>query len=127
MSIIAFSSKRTAKIGIEGQKPMCSLIICNGAKFDLILVAKWNRFKKMATITLKNIPNTLYERLKYFAKLRHRSLNSEIIFNLEKSVGLAEEDPEKLRQQAKAFRERLVKKGQLTPEDIEKAINEGRP
>lgn len=33
----------------------------------------------MATITLKNIPDRLYERLKYFAKLRHRSLNSEII------------------------------------------------
>lgn len=47
----------------------------------------------MATITLKNIPDRLYQRLKYFAKLHHRSLNSEIIFNLEKSVGLAGEDP----------------------------------
>lgn len=81
----------------------------------------------MATITLKNIPPTLYERLKYFAKLRHRSLNSEIIYNLEKSVGMAEEDPEHLRKQAEAFRERVEQKGKLTPEEIEKAINEGRP
>lgn len=81
----------------------------------------------MATITLKNVPETLYERLKYFAKLRRRSLNSEIIYNLEKSVGMVEEDPEELLKQIKAFRERIGKKGQLTAEEIEKAINEGRP
>ena len=81
----------------------------------------------MPTITLKNIPEALYERLKYFAKLRHRSLNSEIIYNLEKSVGLGEEDPEELLKQISALRERIGKKGQLTPEEIEKAINEGRP
>lgn len=81
----------------------------------------------MATITLKNIPEALYERLKYFAKLHHRSLNSEIIYNLEKSVGLAQEDPEQLRKQAEDFRERIGRKGKLTPEEIEKAINDGRP
>jgi plasmid stability protein len=80
----------------------------------------------MATITLKNIPDVLYERLKYFAKLRHRSLNSEIIYNLEKSVGFAEEDPEKLREEAEAFRNRISQRGQLSPEEIEHAINEGR-
>jgi len=81
----------------------------------------------MPTITLKNIPNTLYERLKYFARLRHRSLNGEIIYNLEKSVGLAEEDPEKLREEAEGFRNQIRKKGQLSPEEIESAINSGRP
>ncbi len=81
----------------------------------------------MATITLKNIPDRLYERLKYFAKLRHRSLNSEIIFNLEKSVGLAEDDPQKLRQEAKALRQRLAKNADLTDEQIKEAIGEGRP
>lgn len=81
----------------------------------------------MATITLKNIPDRLYERLKYFAKLRRRSLNSEIIFNLEKSMGLAEEDPQKLRQEGKALRQRLAKEAQLTDEEIENAISEGRP
>lgn len=80
----------------------------------------------MATITLKNIPDRLYERLKYFAKLRRRSLNSEIIFNLEKSVGLAEDDPQKLRQEGKALRQRMGKDAQLSDEEIERAINEGR-
>lgn len=81
----------------------------------------------MATITLKNIPDTLYERLKYFAKLRRRSLNSEIIHNLEKSVGLAEEDPQKLREQAEAFRDQISQRGRLSPEEIENAIDAGRP
>lgn len=76
----------------------------------------------MATITLKNIPETLYQRLKYFAKLHHRSLNSEIIYSLERSVGLAEEDPEQLRKEAEAFRGKISQKGNLTPEEIEKAI-----
>ena len=81
----------------------------------------------MATITLKNIPERLYERLKYLAKLRHRSLNSEIIYNLEKSVGLAEEDPGKLRIETEAFRDKIGRKGKLTAEEIEKAIHSGRP
>ena len=81
----------------------------------------------MAAITLKNIPEALYERLKYIAKLHHRSLNGEIIYILEKSVGLAEEDPEQLRMQAKAFRDRIGTKGKLTSEEIEKAIQSGRP
>lgn len=79
----------------------------------------------MATITIKNIPKDLYERLKVLAKLRHRSLNSEIIHNLEMSVGVGERDPEKIRAQAREFRKKV--KGQLSLEEIEKAINEGRP
>lgn len=81
----------------------------------------------MASITLKNIPEPLYERLKYFAKLRHRSLNSEIIYNLEKSVGLAEDDPEELLKQIRAFRQRVSRNGQIPIDEIKKAINEGRP
>jgi plasmid stability protein len=81
----------------------------------------------MATITLKNIPDKLFERLKYFAKIRHRSLNSEIIYTLERSFGMIEEDPQRLREQAEEFRNQIAKRGQLTPDEIEKGINEGRP
>ena len=80
----------------------------------------------MATMTLKNIPDRLYDRLKHFAKLHHRSLNSEVIFLLERSAGLAQEDSEALRDQAQAFRERIGVKGELTIDEMEKAINEGR-
>ncbi|MFZ6011159.1 MAG: FitA-like ribbon-helix-helix domain-containing protein [Bacteroidota bacterium] len=78
----------------------------------------------MATITLKNIPAGLYERLKRHAKLRRRSLNSEIISRLETSVGDVM-DPEEIRLRARLFREKI--RGQLSPEEIENAINEGRP
>lgn len=81
----------------------------------------------MATITLKNIPDKLYERLKYFAKLRHRSVNSEIISNLEKSFGIVDEDPELLRKQVEEFRSRIGNKGQLTAEEIDEAKKQGRP
>ena len=79
----------------------------------------------MATITIKNIPKELYERLKVLAKLRHRSLNSEIIHSLEKSIGVGEVDPEKIRAQIREFRQKV--KGSLSLDEIEKSINEGRP
>ena len=81
----------------------------------------------MATITVKNIPVKLYERLKTLAKLRHRSLNSEIIYNLEKSVGVVQEDKQKLLSELNDFRERIAKKGMIKPEEIDEAINKGRP
>lgn len=40
----------------------------------------------MATITLKNIPDDLYDRLKQAAKVHHRSVNSELIFYLERAL-----------------------------------------
>jgi len=40
----------------------------------------------MPTITVKNIPDELYERLKQLAKANRRSINSEIIVCIERSV-----------------------------------------
>ena len=40
----------------------------------------------MATVTVKNIPDELYERLKSVAELNRRSINSEIIMCIENSV-----------------------------------------
>ncbi len=40
----------------------------------------------MANITVKNIPNDLYENLKHFAAINRRSLNNEIIVCIEKAV-----------------------------------------
>jgi antitoxin FitA len=81
----------------------------------------------MATVTLKNIPERLYERLKLLAKVRHRSINSEIIYNLEKSLGVVQAEKNDLIEQVRDFRERIKMKGELTPEEIDQAINEGRP
>jgi plasmid stability protein len=40
----------------------------------------------MATVTIRNIPDELYERLKSVAEINRRSINSEIIVCIENSV-----------------------------------------
>ena len=40
----------------------------------------------MATVTVKNIPDELYARLKSVAKINRRSINSEIIVCIENAV-----------------------------------------
>ena len=48
----------------------------------------------MATITVKNIPDDLYERLKQAARAHRRSINSEVIVCIERAVGLRQRDVE---------------------------------
>ena len=78
----------------------------------------------MASITVKNIPESLYKTLKSLAKSHQRSLNSELIFRIQKSIGSEQIDPERLREEAREFRKKI--KIRLSPEEIEQAINEGR-
>jgi plasmid stability protein len=40
----------------------------------------------MATVTVKNIPDELYDRLKLIAEINRRSINSEIIMCIENTV-----------------------------------------
>ncbi len=47
------------------------------------MVAKWLKIDMPTTLTLKNIPDDVYERLKISAELHRRSLNSEAIVCLE--------------------------------------------
>lgn len=60
----------------------------------------------MATITVKNIPDDLYERLKRAARANRRSINSEIIVCIERSVGPQKVDPEQMIARARELRER---------------------
>lgn len=79
----------------------------------------------MANITIKNVPDPLYERLKEVAARSRRSLNSEIIMRLERSMGAAPADPEALLARARAVRERL-QVPYLTDEELLEAREEGR-
>ena len=80
----------------------------------------------MATITLKNIPEDDYKRLKEKAKNNQRSLNGEILFAIKLYLLKQERmDPEELIRRAREIRSKV--KGMLTEEEIEKGINEGRP
>jgi plasmid stability protein len=77
------------------------------------------------TLTLKNIPNTVYERLKMSAEAHRRSLNSEAIVCLE-SVLLLNPLPVNDRlARARALRATLPK-GIFRPEDISDYKQEGR-
>ncbi len=71
----------------------------------------------MQTITVKNIPRKLHESLKRRAALCHRSLNNEIIADLEAVVGLAPLDVSQMRFDASLSRNLF--KGTATLEEID--------
>lgn len=80
---------------------------------------------KMATITIRNVPNELYEALTQKAKRQHRSLNSELIIRLQNSVGQREMDVETELEEIRLFREKY--KGLYTSEEeINREKNRGR-
>ena len=78
------------------------------------------------TITVKNIPPELYERLKGSAALHHRSINSEVIAIIEASVAAKKRKPEDYLASARAIREKTGRYG-LKQEFVDRAKKEGRP
>jgi antitoxin FitA len=79
----------------------------------------------MASITLKNIPEPLYDRLKAAAARNRRSLNGEAIARLERSLGLAPVDADALLARARAVREQAPLP-YLTDDALRAAREEGR-
>jgi len=79
----------------------------------------------MVTITLKNIPEELYERLKHHAKANHRSINSEIIRAIKMALLAEPVDVDSWLERARQIRE-MTSDYVATAEEIEKAIDEGR-
>jgi len=80
----------------------------------------------MATLTIKNIPDELHERLKERAKQHRRSINSEVIVCLEQVLGAAPIDPAALLARIRARRQ-AMSQIYVTDEDLRAAKNEGRP
>ncbi|MCX5645889.1 MAG: Arc family DNA-binding protein [Phycisphaerae bacterium] len=58
----------------------------------------------MPTITVKNIPVEVYEKLKRVAEVSHRSINSEIIACIERAVCSQEVNPDLLLANARKLR-----------------------
>ncbi len=79
----------------------------------------------MPSITVKNIPEEIYDRVREQAKAHHRSINSEIIACLEQTVKPQQVSPDDILQEARRLRKKA--KGSLSSEEIESAINQGRP
>lgn len=79
----------------------------------------------MATLTIKNLPDELYESLKERAALARRSINSEAIICLEQVLLGKELDEARLADELRVLRERSPL--YLTDAEVRRAIDEGRP
>ena len=80
----------------------------------------------MPALTIKNIPNDLYDELKNIAKQHHRSINSEVIVCLKRSLLPKRISPKDRLSAIRAIRSQ-IKPNTITAEDIDQTINEGRP
>jgi plasmid stability protein len=80
----------------------------------------------MVTITVKNIPEEIYEKIKTQAKANRRSVNSEIISIFEHAVQKrTPRDVQEILERARKVRE-LTAHYTTTAEEIKSRIDEGR-
>lgn len=80
----------------------------------------------MPSITVKNVPADLYERLKQSAQANRRSINAEIIVCIERAVSSRPVDPEVVIARARRLRERTARY-RITDEELGAAKADGRP
>ncbi|MEC4678191.1 MAG: Arc family DNA-binding protein [Nitrospirota bacterium] len=80
----------------------------------------------MPTLTLKNIPDFLYIQLKEAAQAHRRSMNSEILYCVEQTLGTHKIDISEFLVIARDLREKTINHP-LTDKLINNAKNEGRP
>lgn len=80
----------------------------------------------MPTVTVKNIPVEVYEKLKRAAEISHRSINSEIIACIEQAVGSQEVDPNLLLANARKLRTKTANHP-ITDRELAQAKAAGRP
>lgn len=79
----------------------------------------------MATLTIKNIPMELYERLKRRAKANRRSINQEVIAVIERSLTTPPIDVDSTLERTRRIRE-LTAQYRIREEELEQWKNEGR-
>ena len=95
--------------------------MCNNAT---TLVALWCK-RMPTTLTLKNIPDVVYERLKSAAEMHRRSLNSEAIICLEAVLLPTKLAPSERLARARELRAALPRQRFLA-DDIDAVKREGR-
>jgi plasmid stability protein len=77
-------------------------------------------------LTIKGIPDEVLQRLRQSAEEHRRSLNSEVIYRLERSIGSEPIDPEAFISRVRRLQER-TKLPPLTDDMLEEAMNYRRP
>jgi hypothetical protein len=80
----------------------------------------------MATLTLKNVPEQLVERLKAEARQSRRSLNQETLGRLERSLAVRFATPEEKVERIRRAQRRFAALPPLTAEFLDAAKTEGR-
>ena len=83
------------------------------------------RFIMPTNITIKGIPDEVYQKLKLRADKNHRSVNSEVIMTLKNSLLSKKHDPDILIDRARKLKKRA--RGSLSINDIQQATDQGRP
>lgn len=76
-------------------------------------------------ITIRDIRDEVYQKIKNQAELHHRSINSEVIVYLKKLVQSNRRDPDQIISRAKRIKQKA--KGTLSIDQIQQAIDQGRP
>lgn len=79
----------------------------------------------MPSITLKNIPETLHQRLRESAERNHRSINGEMLAALDQYVSQQRSNKAQLLTDIRTLRQETAL--YVTEEEIDRAKNEGRP
>ena len=79
----------------------------------------------MANVTFKNIPDDLYEQLKQAANAHHRSVNSELIYCLERTYKPTQCSAAELASKAAELRSHVTV-ARLDIDEINEAKNQGR-
>ena len=80
----------------------------------------------MPVLTIKNIPEDLYNKLKLFAEQNHRSINSEVIVCLKRTLLPKKISPKERLNNIQTLRTQIPPSN-ITPDDIDQVINDGRP
>ncbi len=80
----------------------------------------------MATMTIKNIPDELYEELRQRAATNRRSINNEVIMLIERAFHSYRPTSDEIHKQAVVLRE-MTAHYHLSEEELNEWKNEGRP
>jgi len=79
----------------------------------------------MPALTIKNIPDNIYNELKNVARQHHRSINSEVIVALKRVLLPSKASSEDTIAGIQRLRSQIPA-DVITPDEIDQAINEGR-
>ena len=80
----------------------------------------------MPNITIRDIPEAVYQKIKQEAVANKRSINSEILYGLEQNYGKPQQNQQVILENVRRLRAKTKGKIYLTEAEITKAKAEGR-